>query len=1146
MTSILNIPPGNGDRVIAGGRSAYPQGQGGLRGGNISSLNRNTIESATFRLSDRSGGPRLRSGHQRVIQYEHKEDFDYGFDADTLPSGWIGFGAPRHAAGQARPRGGHGGGGGGGSGWVRDQFDTGAGGGAGGDGGLGVRIIGRSEIYVRGLITTDGGRGGQGVRATDGQPQAIGEWRPSVLVLSAGGGGGGSAAELIALGGGGVFHRTIGGRVSSKGGEAGDGGVIIYDASEARGRPVVFRGLGPTPPGANGDQYVDGPPFTPDVLRDAVTASSLLQLTNDHPLGTAPLEIEIHGEQPGQVRTARIVPSNNPEFDVYLFGDTTIQPPARPPYKLNLLLFPGFNTIAVRPVERHGNQEPIADPIYDLLFKRILSLPGPDTDGDGISDEDEIALGTDPAVPDTDGDGSPDGEELLAGDDPTNADTDGDCVPDPIERQLGTSPHLADSDADQVWDGIEWMLGFDPLSLPPGVSRTCPITNGPPSGIMFAQVHGKTGGFRLAMLDLTLGRAGAVGSPQGALDFAMTFEPSGDLLFALNSPLGNRLAVASEAYCYDPFPNISSYSAVSHSGRTATSSSQGGSYSLPATNFVGGVTFGSQVGANSHRIDPLASDSSGHIPVTDLATLQVGGTNYRAGSIARFQAVQPYLIGTVLNPTDGTPTGQLFRHPLPGGPTVLVGAPFIRDIKAVARFVDGNGAQHLFGVAEGSPEDELVELSFAGGPNVVRVIGPLGYDEVWGLAQHQNGQLYASAITSSGFTLSSDILLVNPTNAAATVAATFPKDIYNITFAPCPAPCFGPGLMTAQWPVITKLAAVDFNKDGHDDLAMIAAESTASQASTLVLMQSDGLGNFHLLTNHVMGGQLFDNTAQITVADLNNDTWPDLICKNAFTTPSGVMVATNDGAGHYLEIHRVQTATNPNSFDVGELTGDAFLDLLVGIRGSIQLYQGNGDGTFTSMGSVANFVFNDEAKTLRIGDFNNDGLNDFVFAAFLDQHVELNNGAGGFTEQGAPPLYYYGRLELTDFDNDGNLDLVGNGFGNNAVYPGDGAGGFSSPFIFRFESSAAGGGAADFALAELDGNSFPDLLLIAGGEKRIHLWLNQNGTGFTTARQSPLQFDAPFAFTVGDFDGNGAPDLAVSEMVGGNPNGDHVKVLLGN
>jgi hypothetical protein len=63
-----------------------------------------------------------------------------------------------------------------------------------------------------------------------------------------------------------------------------------------------------------------------------------------------------------------------------------------------------------------------------------------DTDGDGVSDDEERRRGTDPNNTDTDGDGLPDGEELRVGADPLDPDTDGDGLNDGDEVDLGTNP----------------------------------------------------------------------------------------------------------------------------------------------------------------------------------------------------------------------------------------------------------------------------------------------------------------------------------------------------------------------------------------------------------------------------------------------------------------------------------------------------------------------------------------------------------------------------------------------------------------------------------------------------------------------------------------------------------------------------------
>ena len=98
-----------------------------------------------------------------------------------------------------------------------------------------------------------------------------------------------------------------------------------------------------------------------------------------------------------------------------------------------------------------------------------------DTDGDGLADVYEIAVGLDPFSSDSDNDGVSDANEDLDGDGLTNqqeitaksdllvADTDFDGLSDSEELSLGTSITEADTDGDGVLDGVEVANGQNPL-----------------------------------------------------------------------------------------------------------------------------------------------------------------------------------------------------------------------------------------------------------------------------------------------------------------------------------------------------------------------------------------------------------------------------------------------------------------------------------------------------------------------------------------------------------------------------------------------------------------------------------------------------------------------------------------------------------
>ncbi|MFA5043950.1 MAG: OmpA family protein [Kiritimatiellia bacterium] len=89
--------------------------------------------------------------------------------------------------------------------------------------------------------------------------------------------------------------------------------------------------------------------------------------------------------------------------------------------------------------------------------KYIVSGGALDSDGDGLTDEEELKLGTDPHNPDTDGDKLTDGEEVkVYRTDPLNPDTDYDGLKDGEEvSSYKTDPLKRDTDNGGVADGHE-------------------------------------------------------------------------------------------------------------------------------------------------------------------------------------------------------------------------------------------------------------------------------------------------------------------------------------------------------------------------------------------------------------------------------------------------------------------------------------------------------------------------------------------------------------------------------------------------------------------------------------------------------------------------------------------------------------------
>jgi hypothetical protein len=182
-----------------------------------------------------------------------------------------------------------------------------------------------------------------------------------------------------------------------------------------------------------------------------------------------------------------------------------------------------------------------------------------------------------------------------------------------------------------------------------------------------------------------------------------------------------------------------------------------------------------------------------------------------------------------------------------------------------------------------------------------------------------------------------------------------------------------------------------------------------------------------------------------------------------------------------------------------------------------------------------------------VGDFNLDGKLDLAVANSGDGDVTilLGNGSGGFTQAAGSPVDV-GSIPLSvvvgDFNLDGKPDLAVTNAGsdNVTILLGNGSGGFTQP-----AGSPVSTGDEPFSVVvgdfNLDGK--PDLAVANDGSPgNVTILLGNGSGGFTQAAGSPVSAGhGPIFLTVGDFNQDGKPDLAVA-----NNGSNNVTILLGD
>jgi hypothetical protein len=361
-----------------------------------------------------------------------------------------------------------------------------------------------------------------------------------------------------------------------------------------------------------------------------------------------------------------------------------------------------------------------------------------------------------------------------------------------------------------------------------------------------------------------------------------------------------------------------------------------------------------------------------------------------------------------------------------------------------------------------------------------------------------------------------------------------------------------------EFPGNLAIALGDLNNDGKLDIAADLLEYTGQLTGQIVatVALGNGDGSFGALNVNNPVSDSFTGTffffmvsAGVQIKDLNGDGNADLAIDlnasgvDASGNSSILDVALGSGSGGFTSTVQTANVVFSNQILYADVNGDGIQDLIQ-TSGTMDIWLGNGDGTFTLPANGNTYIVDGGGnQSLILADFNGDGNTDIAQLGGDYKQVSMFAGNGKGSFYGAPALSSTtdaapgpGYIQLQDV-----ADVQGSGFTSGLFidsynYPeiavvtglGNGTGSFS--WTVGLSSTADPTlGYLEPVQADFNGDGKQDLL-IAGTDGSLAVALS-NGDG---SFQTPVALNLPvlscpldYAAT-GDLNGDGKVDVVVA------------------
>lgn len=312
--------------------------------------------------------------------------------------------------------------------------------------------------------------------------------------------------------------------------------------------------------------------------------------------------------------------------------------------------------------------------------------------------------------------------------------------------------------------------------------------------------------------------------------------------------------------------------------------------------------------------------------------------------------------------------------------------------------------------------------------------------------------------------------------------------------------------------------------NGDSKLDVVTANVNHAYDSTVSVLLGNGNGTFQNHMDYPTGD--FPNA--VVLGDLNGDGKPDLVTANYF--PDTVSVLLGNGDGTFKAKVDYFTGPNCSSVAIGDVNGDGKPDLVAvnWLTDTASVLLGNGDGTFKSQ---VGFSTGLGPRSVALGDVDGDGKLDIATANQAAETVSvlLGNGNGTFKTKIDYPNNNNFSIALADMNGDSKLDLV---TGNNdstgvSVLLGNGDGTFKAHVNYNTDTYVI-----SIVVGDVNGDGNQDVVATnvgSGGDGKTVSVLLGNGDGTLKPKADFTTGSDPMSVALGDVNGDGKLDLAVSD-----------------